>query len=87
MVTTMVTTMVNTMVTTMVTTSDPRRGHPLPWAALLLILALQAKFGVPLRAFLCSQRLKSCGCHRKRVRLGGHSFFWGDEIVPRTQRL
>ena len=40
--------------------------HPLPWAALLLTLAFQAKFGVPLktRAFLCSQRWKSCGCHR-----------------------
>ena len=40
--------------------------HPLPRAALLLILASQAKFGVPLntRVFLCSQRLKSCGCHR-----------------------
>ena len=40
--------------------------HPLPRAALLLILALQAKFGVPLntRVFLCSQRLQSCGCHR-----------------------
>ena len=40
--------------------------RPLPRAALLLILALQAKFGVPLnpRVFLCLQRLKSCGCHR-----------------------
>ena len=40
--------------------------HPLPRAALLLSLASQAKFGVPLntRVFLCSQRLKSCGCHR-----------------------
>ena len=44
---------------------NARDNQPLPWAALLLILAFQAKFGVPRRVSPArEQRRKSCGCRR-----------------------